>query len=272
MLEQALAADIVVVNHHALISGTSRIAVEGGGGESRSLLELLLRSASLFMVDEIDGLLLSAIDTSVFELPLSNHIEHSSLAELHVEIFQRDRIPDVDASTLYRAQRACTAVILHTTRLLQLALEHITWPERETVWERAEDKMISDYLGVDPGILDGVCGYGNQAIPPHLNPLQELLQTFSHNDPTPSPTEVVVSIGRLLDTLAKRKKLGGRLTEKKLGKLKSSLVIRTSLHFIESSLRTLAALITVKQHVLRPPAALVRHVQRLDDQLAVRFG
>ncbi|TRN88976.1 hypothetical protein DT385_03530 [Pseudomonas syringae] len=247
MLEQALGADIVVVNHHALISGTTRIAVEGGGGESRSLLELLIRSASLFMVDEIDGLLLSAIDTSVFELPLSNHIEHSSLAELHMEIFGRDSIPDVDASTLYRAQRACNAVILHTTRLLQLALKHVTWPDRETVWERAEDQMIADYLGVDPSILDGVCGYGDQPIPQHLAPLRELLQAFSHNDPLPSPTEVVVSIGALLGSLAGRKKLGPNLNarkndnkkDKKLEKLKSSLVIRTSLHFIESSLRTL---------------------------------
>lgn len=241
MLEQALAADIVVVNHHALISGTTRIATEGGGGESRSLLELLLRSASLFMVDEIDGLLLSAIDTSVFELPLSNHIEHSSLAELHMEIFGRDSIPDVDASTLYRAQRACNAVILHTTRLLQLALKHLTWPDRETVWERAEDQMIADYLGVDPLVLDGVCGYGEQAIPPHLAPLRELLQAFSHNDPLPSPVEVVVNIGALLSTLAKRKNLGQRLNDKKLERLRSSLVIRTSLHFIESSLRTLYA-------------------------------
>ncbi|HDS0927205.1 TPA: hypothetical protein R8F97_004522 [Pseudomonas putida] len=241
MLEQALAADIVVVNHHALISGTSRIAVEGGGGESRSLLELLLRSASLFMVDEIDGLLLSAIDTSVFELPLSNHIEHSSLAELHIEIFQRDRIPDVDSSTLYRAQRACTAVIHHTTRLLQLALEHIVWPDRETVWERADDKKISDDLGVEASILDGVCGYGVQAIPPHLDPLRKLLQSFAHNDPIPSPSDVVVEIGRLLLTLAKQRKLSGRFTEKKLEKLKSSLVIRTSLHYIETSLRTLYA-------------------------------
>lgn len=248
MLEQALAADIVVVNHHALISGTTRIAVEGGGGESRSLLELLLRSASLFMVDEIDGLLLSAIDTSVFELPLSNHIEHSSLAELHMEIFGRDTIADVDASTLYRAQRACNAVILHTTRLLQLALKHLTWPERETVWERAEDQMIAECLGGDPSVLDGICGYGNQPIPPHLAPLRELLQAFEHNDPLPSPTEVVVSIGKLLETLAKQRKLGLRLNDKKneknekrLEKLKSSLVIRTSLHFIEDSLRTLYA-------------------------------
>lgn len=239
MLEQALAADIVVVNHHALISGTTRIAVEGGGGESRSLLELLLRTASLFMVDEIDGLLLSAIDTSVFELPLSNHIEHSSLAELHMEIFGRDSIPDVDAPTLYRAQRGCNAVILHTTRLLQLALKHLKWPDRETVWERAEDQMIADYLGVDPSVLDGVCGYGDQSIPPHLAPLQELLQAFSHNDALPSPMEVVVNIGDLLRTLAARKQLGRKLNDDKLEKLKSSLVIRTGLHFIETSLRTL---------------------------------
>lgn len=239
MLEQELAADIVVVNHHALISGTTRIAVEGGGGESRSLLELLLRTASLFMVDEIDGLLLSAIDTSVFELPLSNHIEHSSLAELHMEIFGRDSIPDVDAPTLYRAQRGCNAVILHTTRLLQLALKHLKWPDRETVWERAEDQMIADYLGVDPSVLDGVCGYGDQSIPPHLAPLQELLKAFSHNDALPSPMEVVVNIGDLLRTLAARKQLGRKLNDDKLEKLKSSLVIRTGLHFIETSLRTL---------------------------------
>ncbi|MBH3449542.1 hypothetical protein I5S84_11855 [Pseudomonas putida] len=239
MLEQALAADIVVVNHHALISGTTRIAVEGSGSESRSLLELLLRSASLFMVDEIDGLLLSAIDTSVFELPLSNHIEHSSLAELHMEIFGRDSIPDVDATTHYRAQRGCNAVILHTTRLLQLALKHIKWPDRETVWERAEDQMISDYLGVDRSLLDGVCGYVEQSIPQHLKPLQELLQTFSHNEAQPSPIEVVVNIGKQLADLARQKKLGQKLNEAKLEKLKSALVIRTSLHFIEDSLRTL---------------------------------
>ncbi|MFG0861564.1 hypothetical protein, partial [Pseudomonas sp. CJQ_13] len=240
MLEEALSADIVVVNHHALISSTTRIPVDGQLS-TRSILDLLLRSCALFLIDEIDGLLQSAIDTSVFSLALSNHREHSSLAQLNLEIFDRDFIPGVDARTLYRAQRACTATILHSTRLLNLAENHIVWPERETVWERAEDNYLSEFLGVDTSLLDSICGYSEDEIPPHLTEIRDLLRSFSRNNPVPHPQEVANEMGGVLWHIASLKKLHKRATDDTIDRLKSALIIRTSLHYIEESLRTLYA-------------------------------
>lgn len=239
MLEQALSSDIVVVNHHALISSTTRIPLEGCGSGSRSVLELLLRTSSLFLVDEIDGLLQSAIDTSVFELTLSNRRQESALASLNTEIFSQDSIPELDDDTLFRAQRASTACILNTTRLLRLAKEHVKWPNRETVWERADDSFISSSLGIESDTIDGVCGYSEIKVPPVLHELQELLRYFSRNDAEPSPEHIVADIGLFLRHLSVSGKLPGRLNDDKLLRLKSALVLRTSLHYLEESLRTL---------------------------------
>lgn len=255
MLEQALAADIVVVNHHALISSTTRIPVEGDGAATRSILELLLRSSPLFLVDEIDGLLQSAIDTSKFELPLSNHSEHSSLAELYLAIFGKDSIPDLDDRVLFRVQRACPAVIMNTTRLLSLARKPLQWPNRETVWERADDLFISESLGVPADDLDAVCGFNENPIAPHLLELQALLRTFSRNNPQPSPDEIYLNIGSVLDHLGTAKKLGRHLNEDKLKRLKAALILRASLHYIEESLRTLYADIPAMVRA-KVPAAL----------------
>ncbi|RRV10453.1 hypothetical protein EGJ27_02180 [Pseudomonas sp. v388] len=243
MLEQALSADIVVVNHHALISSTTRIPIAGDGASTRSILELLLRSSPLFLIDEIDGLLQSAIDTSKFELPLSNHHEHSSLAELYLEVFGKDSIPDLDDSVLFRVQRACPAVIMNTTRLLRLARneKHLPWPNRETVWERADDLMISEGLAVPVESLDAVCGFNEDPIPEHLHDLQALLRTFSRNNPQPGPEEVSLGIKLALNELGTTKKLGKHLSEDQAGRLKAALILRASLHYIEESLRTLYA-------------------------------
>jgi energy-coupling factor transporter ATP-binding protein EcfA2 len=258
MLEQALAADIVVVNHHALISSTTRIPVEGDGAATRSILELLLRSSPLFLVDEIDGLLQSAIDTSKFELPLSNHSEHSSLAELYLSIFGKDSIPDLDASVLFRVQRACPAVIMNTTRLLSLARKSLQWPNRETVWERADDLFISESLGVSADNLDAVCGFNDEPIAPHLLQLQTLLRTFSRNNPQPGPEEVYLNIGGVLDHLVKAKQLGRHLNDEKLKRLKAALILRASLHYIEESLRTLYADIPAMVRAKVPAAVKVQ--------------
>lgn len=239
MLEQAMSSDIVVVNHHALISSTTRIPLEGGGSGSRSILELLLRTSPLFLVDEIDGLLQSAIDTSVFELTLSNRRQESALASLNTEIFSQDSIPELDDDTLFRAQRASTACILNTTRLLKLAKQHVAWPNRETIWERADDRFISSSLGIDGDTIDGICGYSDVEVPPVLRDLQELLRYFSRNDAEPSPEHIVADIGLLLRHLTASGKLPGRLNDDNLLRLKSALVLRTSLHYIEESLRTL---------------------------------
>ncbi|WP_397453705.1 hypothetical protein [Pseudomonas sp. NA-150] len=258
MLEQALSADIVVVNHHALISSTTRIPIEGAGVSTHSILELLLRSAPLFLIDEIDGLLQSAIDTSKFELPLSNHREHSSLAELYLEIFGKDSIPDLDDSVLFRVQRACPAVIMNTTRLLSLAQGKLQWPNRETVWERADDLFISDSLGLPAEDLDAVCGFTEGPIAPHFLDLQALLRTFSRNNAQPAPEEVYLNIAIALDHLGEAKLLGRHLNDDKVKRLIAALILRASLHYIEESLRTLYADIPAMVRAKVPSAVKVQ--------------
>jgi len=263
MLEHALDADIVVVNHHALISSTTRIPLDVAPGlGSRSVMELLLRTSPLFLVDEIDGLLQSAIDTSVFELSLSNHRDDSALASLSVDIFDRDTVPELDDSTLFRAQRASTACILNSTRLLGLSKKHLKWPNRETIWERADDRFISESLGVDIAVIDAVCGYGAGSIPDAFHELQALLRYFSGNDAEPRPEHVVVDIGLSLRLLSASHKLPRRLNDDKLSRLKAALVLRTSLHYIEENLRTLYVDIPL---LVR---AKVAHAQSVQQDLA----
>ncbi len=239
MLNQALHANIVVVNHHALISSTTRIPLKGCAGGTRSILELLLRTSPLFLIDEIDGLLQSAIDTSVFGLSLSNQGEKSALASLNMEIFHRDSIPDLDDATVFRAQRAATACILNTTRLLMLTREHVEWPHRETTWERADDAFIASTLGIDPDDVDSVCGFGDRPIPPALKEMPDLLRYFSRNDAEPSPESITYDIGVLIQYLATHKLLAKPLDDDGVLRLKSALILRASLHYIEDSLRTL---------------------------------
>ncbi|RJX74916.1 hypothetical protein [Pseudomonas sp. LS-2] len=258
MLEQALSADIVVVNHHALISSTTRIPVEGNGASTHSILELLLRSAPLFLIDEIDGLLQSAIDTSKFELPLSNHREHSSLADLYLEVFGKDSIPDLDDGVLFRVQRACAAVIMNTTRLISLARNKLQWPNRETVWERADDLFISESLGVPAEGLDAVCGFSDEPVASDFLDLQALLRTFSRNNALPAPEEVYLNIAIALDRLSEAKLLGKHLNDDKIKRLIAALVLRASLHYIEESLRTLYADIPAMVRAKVPSAVRVQ--------------
>ncbi|MGV8637020.1 hypothetical protein ACV35N_33510, partial [Pseudomonas aeruginosa] len=73
-LSEALESDSVVINHHALLSCTTRIPLSDAYQcpGPRSLIELLLRTARVFLVDEIDVRLKSAIDSSVIGLKLGN--------------------------------------------------------------------------------------------------------------------------------------------------------------------------------------------------------
>ena len=74
MLDRALAADIVVVNHHSLLSGSTRIPLSDKTINTgvRSVVEILLKRSQTFLVDEVDGLLQTAISCGVFELELGN--------------------------------------------------------------------------------------------------------------------------------------------------------------------------------------------------------
>ncbi|VVO01204.1 hypothetical protein [Pseudomonas fluorescens] len=88
-------------------------------------------------------------------------------------------------------------------------------------------------------MIDGVCGYSDVEVPPVLRDLQELLRYFSRNDAEPSPEYIVADIGLFLRHLSASGKLPGRLKDDNLLRLKSALVLRTSLHYLEESLRTL---------------------------------
>ncbi|MBN0372262.1 hypothetical protein JTM65_36285, partial [Pseudomonas aeruginosa] len=100
--------DIVVINHHALLSGTTRIPLSDAEQfpGPRSLVEILLRTTPVFLVDEIDGLLKSAIDSSVIELRLGNVGDNSPLLRLFNHVVGKSHIPGIDRSSLYRVNWA----------------------------------------------------------------------------------------------------------------------------------------------------------------------
>ncbi|NHN68236.1 hypothetical protein SAMN03159376_01845 [Pseudomonas sp. NFACC09-4] len=242
MLSQALAADIIVVNHHSLLSGTSRIPLSDTDRYpgSRSLIEILLRYAPVFLIDEIDGLLKSAIDSSVFKLELGNIGTSSPLMRLYSRVADRSRIPGVEPSSLFRVAWALAYCIISVNQLMSLqARDYFEWPVKETTWSEADDGFIIERLGIDQPTLALMYSPEVYNLPEHLRPLSTNLAFWRTNDQDRRPEVVATDLGDLLKRLSDNGKLPAPLDEKSHIQLKASLILRGTLDLIERSLRNL---------------------------------
>jgi len=242
MLSEALAADIIVVNHHSLLSGTTRIPLSDTDRfpGSRSLIEILLRYSPVFLVDEIDGLLKSAIDSSVFKLELGNIGTSSPLMRLYSRVADRSRIPSVEPSSLFRVAWALSFCIISVNQLMSLqARDYFEWPEKETTWSEADDAFIIERLGIDQQTLALMYSPEVYNLPEHLRPLSTNLAFWRTNDQDRRPEVVATDLSDLLTKLSDNGKLPAPLDEAVHIRLKASLILRGTLDLIERSLRNL---------------------------------
>lgn len=242
MVAQALQADVIVINHHALLSGTTRIPFEDSSQfpGPRSFIELLLRISPVFLVDEIDGLLKTAIDNSAFSLQLGNIGEESPLIQLFRTIINRSKIPGIDNSSLIRLTWALTYCCVSVDQLMNLQQRrYFNWPKKETTWAEADDGYIMTKLEIDYETLQALYNSGNASVPDHLRILRENLIYWRTNDPTSRPESKAMELGSLLTALATSKHLKAKPNTKDLQRLKASLILRGVLDFIEVALRNL---------------------------------
>lgn len=241
MLSRALEADIVVINHHALLSGTTRIPLSDSDQfpGPRSFIELLLRTAPVFLIDEIDGLLKSAIDSSVMELKLGNQGDNSPLLRLFSTVAGRSSIPEVDRSSLFRVNWALTYCTLSVSQLMNLQHEgYFEWPKKETTWSDADDTFIIEKLGIDRETLEHLFNNTNQ-IPGYLEKLSQHLAHWRSNGGEHKLETLAINLGHLLKELSDSGHLPHRLKEHDQIRLKASLILRGMLLAIETHLRNL---------------------------------
>ncbi|WP_409319950.1 hypothetical protein [Pseudomonas putida] len=242
MVASALAADVIVINHHALLSGTTRIPFDDSNQfpGPRSFIELLLRIAPVFLVDEIDGLLKTAIDNSAFSLQLGNIGEESPLIKLFRTVINRSKIPGIDNSSLIRLTWALTYCCVSVDQLMNLQQRrYFDWPKKETTWAQADDGYIMTKLEIDYETLQALYTSGNSRVPDHLRALRENLVYWRTNDPSNRPETMAMALGSQLTALASSKHLKAKPNAKDLQRLKASLILRGVLDFIEVSLRNL---------------------------------
>jgi len=242
MVSQALQADVIVINHHALLSGTTRIPFDDSEQfpGPRSFIELLLRTAPVFLVDEIDGLLKTAIDNSAFSLQLGNIGEESPLIQLFRTVINRSKIPGIDNSSLIRLTWALTYCCVSVDQLMNLQQRrYFEWPKKETTWAEADDGYIMAKLEISFETLQALYSSGSASVPEHLRSLRENLIYWRTNDPSSRPESKAMELGSLLIQLATGKSLKAKLNAKDLQRLKASLILRGVLDFIEVALRNL---------------------------------
>ena len=242
MLEQVLDADIVVVNHHALLSGSTRIPVSGTSTDEGAinLIEILLRQSQIFLVDEIDGLLQSAISTSVFDLELGSRQTTTLLSKLRRQVeFPNMPIPDMKPASIIRASWALAYCTLMVNELLDLhANGYFDWPMKETTWPTADDGLLTDKLQIDRTLLDHLFD-PQKDVPRRFRDLQNNLSYWARHDGTRSPEVVALELQLILGGLAERGSIAPRTKPKEREKIKAALLLRGRLTFLEQQLRNL---------------------------------
>lgn len=241
MLEEALEADIIVVNHHAVLSGSTQIPFDDSDKYPgpRSFIELLLRHASVFLVDEIDGLLKSAIDGSAFDLELGNANDSSPLKKLNSTLVGASRIPGIDRSSLLRIKWPLNYCANGVDQLMYLQQRrYFEWPKKETTWASAEDGLIMRSLGISFDTLQNLCSPEEADVPDHLKDLRRNLILVSGQN-APHPEHHAMEIGRITASLSAQDLLPSRLGQERLKRLKAALILRRLLDLTEASLRDL---------------------------------
>lgn len=241
MISDALAADIVVVNHHALLSGVTRVPMENDERRPRTtLLEILLKRSHYLLIDEVDGLLDAAISSSVVELKLGSGVAGNKLSELFQNMLALPGpIPDMTRAHANRARYA----LVHTTVTVKQLLDlhdagYLSWPRQPSTWPTAADDVLQKKLQVDLATLDALFETG-AAAPEHLRALQRNLVFWASSSGQRSAEEMAIELSNELESLQKQKILFERMRPAERGNLKSALILRGLLQLIEDSLRNL---------------------------------
>ncbi|RON51843.1 DEAD/DEAH box helicase [Pseudomonas frederiksbergensis] len=266
MLEQALEADIVVVNHHSLLAATTRVPFDDAEEYPgpRSFLEILLKRSSLFLVDEIDGLLQSAISSSVFHLELGNDQPNNPLGRFFRELNTRKpKVPDVSDQRMLDILWDVTYCVRVVNQFLLLSRDgFFEWPDRETVWSTSEDRFLIDQLKISEESLLALYT-AEKIVPPALEQLRQNLTFWSLHDARRNPEQVASKLSDIISELTQPGYLLYGIKEGDKTRLKSALILKGVLSLVELHLRNLQT---------RLPPLVRAHVEYADEVLQALTG
>ncbi len=153
---RAAKADIVVANHHTLLSGKVpvKVHVDGGAPRSISSAELIMRRCAAVFIDEVDSFQQSAVGATSSALGLSpRRSGHSAPVQLYLEISRLWAESDVEVGSprLERERKALLRIMGEADRLAELlSRRELVWPKgSKIIWLGARDHIIAQRLFPD---------------------------------------------------------------------------------------------------------------------------
>ena len=247
----ALEADVVVVNHHSLLSGQCHYPVElpdqpERGPQELSIKELLLRRCGLVLVDEVDSFQEVAVDMKVSS----------------VSLYEADAAP----TTIVEAQQAAlqdgmTDLARPLAFVQLMAREIVTlvnkgdlhWPHWQSMrWSGQEDAWLVERLyDVDPSEdysgrayrrLEGLVGSVDQVEQQlHEQNVRAALQpiaTWSMKEPSESAHDHLLQLHEALETWSWP---GEEPSADERGQIERNLFLRAALGEIEGAFQQIQA-------------------------------
>jgi hypothetical protein len=149
--ERALVADILVINHHAFLSGRlpREISVDGRSPRRVSTAEMVFRRCVAVFIDEIDGFQNTSIGAASRGLALSSRGKLSKPIQLYTEVERRRAEDQIDRSMRFeRGRSALLRIANEAERLSELVnRQELDWPERgRMTWREAHDAWLAARL------------------------------------------------------------------------------------------------------------------------------
>lgn len=146
--EQALRADVIVVNHHAFLAGRWPFPVQDGQGTQTTptIGECLLRLASLVVIDEVDLLQKIAIEQLTSgEAICARPGQGNALAEFMGQIEARRPAQPRPSGTTYEQLRQATLGIAALADSLAEAVDQgiVQWPDERITWAQSHDGALA---------------------------------------------------------------------------------------------------------------------------------
>lgn len=149
--QRAFTADIIILNHHSLLSGRHQLPSRCGAGEPtrRAFLETVLSRCPLVLIDEVDALQKSMIDLDSGTLQLCSRGDLSAIHHLFREVEERAARPE----NLLTAHEDRTRRDLMLIQCLAQELSHLIersevhWPDQPRLrWPGSDDGYLMQTL------------------------------------------------------------------------------------------------------------------------------
>ena len=246
LFQDAALADILVVNHHALLAGRVRYPFEQErGAGATTVTEIVLRRAGVVLIDEIDAYQKIAIELRAGTLALSSYGSPSPFEKLQQAIRQTGVEGRADAS-VDQVKRDVLHVVWMGQELANMTNRNeVSWPPSQPVkWTGDDDGWLAKQLyGERTDGPERTRSFfergGEGTLEAWEEPLREALQPWVERrlDSEESPTELHARLRRSLE--------GWLWPEERrplpavLNRITDVLLLRTVLGELERTLRQL---------------------------------